>query len=83
MSKKWYYFYVLLLFFALFCFTYSVFAGETKKEVYPTMPNSTVRDYSKPVLVTVETKNKVVVYQTLPNSSVRDYSAPTYVYKKK
>ena len=82
MSKKWYYFYVLLFFVFLAFVTVSVFGAE-KQVTYQTLPNSAVRDYRAPALVTTTSNGKTVVYQTLPNSTVRDYRAPTYVTEKK
>ena len=81
MSKKWYYFYVLLFFLLVFAGV-SAFGAE-KQVTYQTLPNSTVRDYRAPALVTTTSNGKTVVYQTLPNSTVRDYRAPTYVTEKK
>lgn len=82
MSKKWYYFYVLLLFVFLAFVTVSVFGAE-KQVTYQTLPNSAVRDYRAPAIVVKEQGGKTVIYQTMPGSTVRDYSAPAYVVKKK
>ena len=62
-------------------FTSTLFA-KGKVVVYQTLPNSQVRDYRAPTMVTEKTKDGVVIYQTLPNSQVRDYTAPSYKVKK-
>lgn len=82
MSKKWYYFYVLLFFLLLVFVGVSAFGAE-KQVTYQTLPNSTVRDYRAPAIVSKEQNGKVIIYQTMPGSAVRDYSAPAYVVKKK
>ncbi len=44
--------------------------------IYPTFPNTEVRDYSKPVLVE---QRDGTIYQAYPNTTVRDFTAPSYV----
>ena len=81
MSAKWFWFSVIVFALALAFVATSVF-GKDKVVVYQTLPNSQVRDYRAPVIVTEKTKSGTVVYQTLPNSQVRDYRAPAYRVNK-
>ena len=50
---------------------------EVKAEtiIHPTLPNTTIRDYSKPSIVFEGDEG----YQTLPNTTIRDYSKPKYI----
>lgn len=43
--------------------------------LYPTLPGSYIRDYSKPGIVVQES----LAYPTRPGSNIRDYSQPSYV----
>lgn len=81
MSAKWFWFSIFMLVVVLGFFTSTLFAKD-KVVVYQTLPNSQVRDYRAPTMVTKKTKDGVVIYQTLPNSQVRDYTAPSYKVKK-
>jgi len=45
--------------------------------MYPTLPGTSIRDYSQPGL-TIQGNN---VYQTLPGTSIRDYSQPGFTTK--
>lgn len=42
--------------------------------IYPTLPGTSIRDYSKPGY----TVQGNTMYQTLPGTGIRDYSAPGY-----
>ncbi len=44
--------------------------------IVPTLPNSTVRDYSKPITQKIDDNGRIV--PTIPNSTIRDYSQPLY-----
>lgn len=44
-------------------------------EVYPTIPGTSVRDYTKPGYII----DGAEAYQTIPGTSVRDYTRPGYV----
>ena len=51
--------------------------GETNAQdatVYPTLPGTSIRDYSQPGAKIEGNK----VYSTLPGTSIRDYSKPGY-----
>lgn len=42
--------------------------------LHPTIPNTTVRDYSKPSIVIEDGR----IYQTIPGTTVKDYGKPEY-----
>ena len=45
--------------------------------IYPTLPGTSVRDYSQPGYIVDEDSG--TMYRTLPGTSVRDYSTPGLV----
>lgn len=47
--------------------------------VYPTLPGTSIRDYSRPGVKIKGDK----AYPTLPGTSIRDYSKPGYKIKSK
>jgi uncharacterized protein YtpQ (UPF0354 family) len=50
------------------------FAQETR--VYPTLPGTSFRDYSRPGAKLETQGNSIVLYPTLPGTSFRDHSRP-------
>ena len=56
-------------------------AAAESARVYPTIPGTNVRDYSRPGMVVKESAGRVVVNPTLPGTNVRDYSKPGMVVK--
>jgi hypothetical protein len=60
-------------------FVGTAWAGET---IYPTLPGTNVRDYSKPGMVVRESSDGKSVYPTSPGTNIRDYSKPGMVVKE-
>ena len=61
----------------VFVITLVLGAGGTNAQdatVYPTLPGTSIRDYSRPGAKIEGNK----VYPTLPGTSIRDYSKPGY-----
>ena len=46
--------------------------------IHPTIPGTTLRDFSAPSLMTDPT-NPNVIHQTRPGTTLRDFSVPSYV----
>lgn len=62
---------------------YNQNSWQTEKEddysIYPTLPGTEIRDYSRPG-ATIEGNT---IYKTLPGTNIRDYSKPGYKIEKK
>jgi hypothetical protein len=69
MIKKFYQVFIILFFSAFIAVT-AIYADDVK--VYPTLPGTSIRDYSQPG-VKIEGDN---AYPTLPGTNLRDYSKP-------
>jgi hypothetical protein len=47
--------------------------------LYPTLPGTAIRDYSRPGILVEHENGNVVYYNTLPGTSIKDYSRPGWV----
>ena len=53
--------------------------AQERSTIYPTIPGTSIRDYSRPGAKIEGNK----VYPTIPGTSIRDYSKPGYKIEKK
>ena len=59
---------------------YSPSSARSGYTAYPTLPGTSIRDYSQPgTRVTTDSRGSTIAYPTLPGTTIRDYNQPGVV----